>query len=189
MLLGGHFKGTTLGIVGTGRIGGAVAGIASKGFGMKILYYDVVRNKDIERKYKAKKVGLPQLLKRSDFVSLHVPLLPATRHLIGAKQLKMMKETAYLVNTSRGPVVDEKALVAALRKKTIVGAAIDVFEKEPKLAMGLAKLDNVVVTPHIASATVEARSGMSETCAENIIAALSNKRPPNIINPEILRKK
>jgi len=185
LLLGEDFKGKTLGILGLGRIGTAVAERMSRGFGMKILYYDIKRNPQFERSVKAKYATVQQLLEKSDYISVHVPLLPATKHMIGAKQLKMMKKTAYLVNTSRGPVVDERALVAALKKKQIAGAALDVFEREPRTAPGLTTLDNVILTPHTASATIAARSAMSEIAAKNILAVLSSKKPPNVVNPEI----
>ncbi|MCR4322887.1 MAG: D-glycerate dehydrogenase, partial [Candidatus Azambacteria bacterium] len=122
------------------------------------------------------------LLKESDFISIHVPLLPATRHLISEAQLKMMKSTAFLVNTSRGPIVDEQALVTALREGTIRGAALDVFEHEPELTLGLAELSNVILTPHTASATEETRSKMAELAAQNIIEALEGRTPPNKIS-------
>lgn len=176
-----ELQGKTLGIIGTGAIGYEVAKMAYNGFGMNIIYHDIVPNTALEKKCKAKKVSLAILLKQSDVVSLHVPLLPSTRHLIGAQQFKQMKKTAYLINTARGPVVDEKALVAALKNNDIAGAAIDVFENEPKHTPGLAKLKNVIMTPHIASATVEARRRMSVTSAENVIAALSGKKPKGLI--------
>ena len=143
-----------------------------------ILYF-IVRNKKFEKKYKAKYVPLKTLLKKSNVVTLHVPLLKSTHHLIGKKELTIMKKTAYLVNTSRGPVIDEKELVKSLKKKQIAGAALDVLEFEPKLSLGLADLDNVVLTPHIASATIEAREEMSTLAANNIIAALKGKKIPN----------
>jgi len=185
LMLGGDFKGKTLGILGLGRIGSSVAERMTKGFGMKVLYYDIKRNPAFEKSVKAKFVSVQQLLKSSDYVSVHVPLLPTTKHLIGAKELKLMKKTAYLVNTSRGPIVDEKALVKALKTKQIAGAGLDVFEKEPKLTPGLGKLDNVILTPHTASATIAARTAMSEIAARNILAVLSGKKPANIVNPEI----
>ena len=185
LMLGGDFKGKTLGILGLGRIGSSVAERMGRGFGMKILYYDIRRNPKFERSLHAKYASVQQLLKSSDYVSVHVPLLPSTHHLVGAKQLAMMKNTAYLINTSRGPVVDEAALVAALRKKQIAGAALDVFEREPKTAPGLTKLENVILTPHTASATIATRSAMSEIAAKNILAVLSGHRPPNLVNPEI----
>ncbi len=186
LYLGGDTAGKTLGVIGGGRIGSAVASRMAKGFGMKVLYTDVKRSPKFEQAVgKAKYTSLANVLKQSDFVSVHVPLLPATHHLISTKQLKMMKKTAYLINTSRGPVIDEKALVAALKKKEIAGAGMDVFEKEPKLAPGLAKLANVVLTPHTASATHYTRSAMSEIAAKNVLAALKGKRPPQLLNPEI----
>ncbi|MDP3989920.1 MAG: D-glycerate dehydrogenase [archaeon] len=177
LLLGTQLKGKTLGIIGLGRIGSGVAEIAHKGMGMDVLYHDINRDKGFEKKNKAKFLPINSLLKQSDFITLHVPLLPSTKHLIGAKQLSMMKKTAYLVNTSRGQVIDEEALVKVLQKGGIRGAALDVFENEPKLARGLAKLKNVVLTPHIASATIEARSAMSVLAAKNIVNVLKGKKP------------
>ena len=182
LLLGSQIRGKTLGIVGLGRIGFAVAEIAVKGMGMKVIYNDIRKNPQFEKQFKAKYVSKEQLLKTADFISLHVPLLKATYHLIGAKEFKMMKKTAYLINTSRGPVIDEKSLVRALKQKQIAGAAMDVFEFEPKLAPGLAKLDNVVLTPHTATATIETRNAMAELAAKNILAALAGKKPPNKVN-------
>jgi len=177
LFLGNDLVGKTLGLIGLGRIGAAVAKRMHDGFEMKIIYYDVRRNEELEKKYHLEYRDLESLLKESDFVSIHVPLLPETRHLIGAEQLKMMKKTAYLINTSRGPVVDEKALVEALKSGQIKGAALDVYEEEPKMAPGLAELPNTVLTPHTASATEETRSAMSELAAKNIIAVL-NDQPP-----------
>ena len=188
LMLGGDFKGKTLGILGLGRIGSAVAERMHRGFGVKVLYYDVRRNPAFEKNVKAKRVSVLQLMKNSDYVSVHVPLLPSTRHLVGAKELKMMKKTAYLINTSRGPVIDESALVSALRRKQVAGAALDVFENEPKTSPGLSKLDNAILTPHTASATVTARDAMAVIAARNVLAALSGKRPPNLLNPEIYGK-
>jgi len=185
MFLGGDVYGKTLGVVGVGRIGSAVAKRA-KGFNMRVLYTDVVRNEEIEKEVGAKKVELDELLRESDFVTLHVPLMPSTRYLIGERELKLMKKTAYLINTSRGPVVEERALVEALRKGEIAGAGLDVYENEPELSPGLAELDNVVLTPHIASASVETRTRMATLAAENIIAFFEGKRPPTIVNPEVL---
>jgi len=181
LLLGSGIKGKTLGIVGSGRIGSGLAQ-RCKGMGMNIVYSDVKRNTDFEKKFGGKYLNLNNLLKQSDFVSVHVPLLPSTKHLIGSAQFKTMKKTAYLINTSRGAVLDEKALVAALKKGEIAGAALDVFENEPKLSPGLNKLSNVILTPHTASATLEARSAMSELAAKNIIAALKGRVPPNVVN-------
>lgn len=177
VLLGMELKGKTLGVLGLGRIGSRVAEMG-KCIGMNIIYYDVRQNPDFEAKVGASFKANPEdLLKEADVVSVHVPLLPSTRHMINADRLQMMKPTAYLVNTSRGPVVDEAALVEALKNKTIAGAGLDVFENEPKLSPGLEALPNVVLTPHIASATVEARSAMGELAAKNIIAVLSGTAP------------
>ena len=182
LLLGNDLSHKTLGIIGLGRIGSRVAYHAVKGFDMKVFYYDVNRNEDFEKELQALyKSNVEDVLKESDFISIHVPLLDSTRHLINKERLNMMKPTAYLINTSRGPIIDEKALVEALENKTIKGAALDVFENEPELASGLAKLDNVILTPHIASATEETRSKMAEMTAENIIAVLSGQTPPNIV--------
>lgn len=178
LLLGIELKNKTLGIVGLGRIGFRVAEIAVKGLGMKVVYNDVKPNADFEKAYDGQYVKkLDDLLKTSDVVSIHVPLLPSTKHLIDAKRLSLMKKTAILINTSRGPVVDEIALVAALRQKQIAGAGLDVYEFEPKFAPGLLKLPNAVLTPHTASATIETREAMSKLAAENIIAVLSGKPP------------
>lgn len=179
LLLGTDLANKTLGVVGLGRIGSLVAHHAVKGFGMKVMYYDPKPNADFEKEYNATFADLETLLKESDFISIHVPLLPATRHLIGEPQLKLMKKTAYLVNTSRGPIVDEQALVVALREGLIRGAALDVYEKEPELTPGLAELDNVILTPHTASATEETRSKMADLAAQNIIEALEGRTPPN----------
>ena len=175
MFLGNDLANKTLGLVGLGRIGAAVAERMKDGFDMKIFYYDVRRNEELEKKFGLEYKDLDSLLKESDFISIHVPLLPATRHLIGEPQFKIMKKTAYLINTSRGPVVDEKALVGALKSGEIKGAALDVYEEEPKMAPGLAELPNTVLTPHTASATEETRSAMSELAAKNIIAVLSGQ--------------
>jgi len=175
LFLGNDLVGKTLGLVGLGRIGEAVAKRMYDGFDMKIFYYDVNRNQDLENKYHVEYRDLESLLKESDFISVHVPLNPQTKHLIGEPQLKMMKKTAYLVNTSRGPVLDEAALVAALKAGEIKGAALDVYENEPKMAEGLAQLSNTVLTPHTASATEETRGAMSELAAKNIIAVLKGE--------------
>lgn len=189
LLLGTELKGKTIGIIGLGRIGSGVAERARKGMGANVLYHDIRRNKEFEKTYQAKFVSKEELLKKSDFVSLHVPLLPSTRHLIGKRELAMMKKTAYLVNTSRGPVVDEKALVKALQKKQIAGAGLDVYENEPKLTPGLTKLKNAVLTPHTASATLEARTAMSELAAQNIIDVLQGRKAKFTVNPEVYEKK
>ena len=187
LLLGVDVYGKTLGIVGLGRIGEGVAQRAVKGFGMKVLYYDVNRNANFEKEYNAHYVSFEELLKTSDFVSLHVPLLPSTHHLMSTKQFNLMKKTAFLINTARGPVVDEKALLKALNNKKIAGVALDVFECEPSIDcnptdhMELKVFPNVILTPHTASATIEARQAMSRIAAENIIAAFYGKEPPNIV--------
>jgi glyoxylate reductase len=177
LYIGPKIKNKKLGIIGLGRIGARVAEIAYGGMGMEVVYYDIRRDKSFEKKYKAKFCTLTKLLKESDIVSLHVPLLKSTKHLISAKELKMMKKTSYLINTSRGPVIDEKALVSALQKKVIAGAGLDVYEFEPRLTPGLTKLRNVVLTPHIASASLEARQDMSRIAAKNIMAVLKGKKP------------
>ena len=182
LLLGDDVSGKTLGIIGLGRIGARVAHHAVKGFDMKVLYHDVKRNDAFEAESGAVfKENLEELLKEADFISIHVPLLPQTKHLINAEKLKLMKPTAYLVNTSRGPIVDEVALRDALRDKVIKGAAIDVWEHEPELTPGLAELDNIIITPHTASATEETRQKMGEVAAKNIITALRGETPPNLI--------
>lgn len=187
LLLGTDVHDKILGIIGLGRIGFAVAQRAMKGFRMKVLYNDIKPNVDFEREYDAEYVSLEVLLKNSDFVSLHVPLLPETRHLMSTEQFKMMKKTSFLVNTARGPIVDEKALLLALNDKNIAGAALDVFECEPAIDcdvsdhLELKSLPNVVLTPHTASATVEARQAISRTAALNIIEALEGRTPPNLV--------
>ncbi len=182
MLLGTDLTRKTLGILGAGRIGTRVAHHGRRGFEMKIIYYDVQRNEYLEKNYDAKYFATPEeVLKEADFVSVHVPLLPSTTHLINAKHLKLMKKTAYLINTSRGPVIDEAALVIALKEKWIAGAALDVFEHEPKLSPGLSELDNVIITPHIASATLATRVAMAELASKNIIEYLEGREPPNRI--------
>jgi len=172
LFLGTELKGKTLGLVGHGRIGCRTAEIMQKGFGMRVIYYDALRDQVREEQCGITYASLEQLLKEADVVSLHVPLLPTTKHLIGDKELGLMKPTSYIVNTARGAVIDEKALVKALNEKRITGAALDVFEEEPKLASGLAKLENVLLTPHIASATNEARERMAVLAAQNIIDTL-----------------
>ncbi|MBI5253528.1 MAG: D-glycerate dehydrogenase [Euryarchaeota archaeon] len=180
LLTGRDVHGKTLGILGLGRIGSAVAR-RGKGFNMKILYTGPRRKRKLEKELGVKYVSKEKLLKESDFVTLHVPLLPTTYHLIGERELKLMKPSAYLINTSRGPVVDESALVVALKKRTIAGAGLDVYEKEPELMEGLAQLDNVVLSPHIASATIETRTRMAMVAAQNVLAALKGT-PINVVN-------
>ncbi len=187
LLLGVQVKGKTLGIIGLGRIGEGVAERAVLGMGMKVLYHDVIRNRGLEKKCGAKYVSIKAILKSSDFVTLHVPLLPSTRHLIGRKELGMMKRTAYLINTARGQVVDEEALIEALEKKQIAGAGLDVYEHDPMVNPRLTRLNNVILTPHTASATLEVRLKMSEDAANNILAVLKGKRAPKTVNPEVYR--
>lgn len=195
LLLGTEVKDKVLGIVGLGRIGSRVAEMANKGMGMKIIYHDPKQDPEFEKAFDAVyKANLDDLLKGADFVSIHVPLLPSTRHLMNADKLKLMKKTAFLINTSRGPVVDEAALVEALKNGTttasggvpqnagIAGAALDVFENEPNLAPGLAELPNVVLTPHTASATYEARGAMAVLAAQAILDVLGGKPPQNLVN-------
>jgi lactate dehydrogenase-like 2-hydroxyacid dehydrogenase len=185
MLLGVDLVGKTLGIIGAGRIGTAMA-MRSRGWCMKVLYTtQISRNTVLEEMLGAKRVDLETLLKESDFISLHAPLSEKTKHLIGVKELSLMKRTAYLMNTGRGAVIDEEALVYALKNKQIAGAGLDVYEEEPKLKPGLAVLDNIVLAPHLGSATVETRTKMSLMSAENIIAVLKKQKPNNCVNPEV----
>ncbi|MFH1979209.1 MAG: D-glycerate dehydrogenase [Patescibacteria group bacterium] len=181
LLLGTDVSKKVLGIIGLGRIGLQVAQHAVKGFGMKIVYYDVKKNEEVDYEYKD---NVGDVLKGSDFVSVHVPLLDSTRHLIDEEKLRLMKPTAYLINTSRGPVIDEKALVSVLKEKVIKGAALDVFEDEPVLTEGLAELENAILTPHIASGTEETRAKMSDIAAENILSVLNGENPPNLVKKE-----
>lgn len=179
---GTKLAGKKLGIIGTGRIGADVAHRAKNGFMMDVVYYDVKRNEQLEKDFGA--VFYPtveEVLAVADAVSIHVPLMESTHHLINETRLKLMKKTAFLINTSRGPVIDENALVKALQEGVIAGAGLDVFEFEPKLAKGLAKLSNVVLTPHIASGTMEARIDMATLSAQNIIDALQGRTPKNVV--------
>ncbi|PIT92309.1 MAG: D-glycerate dehydrogenase [Candidatus Harrisonbacteria bacterium CG10_big_fil_rev_8_21_14_0_10_42_17] len=182
LLLGNDASGKTLGILGSGRIGSRVAHHGAKGFDMRVIYYDVKRNEHIEQEVGAEfRETVDEVIKEADIVTIHVPLLDSTRHLINRERLLMMKPTSYLVNTSRGPVIDEHALAEALRDGVIKGAALDVFENEPKYDPIFQGLDNVILTPHIASGTEETRQAMSEMAAQNIIAALEGQEPPNIV--------
>jgi len=178
----------TLGVVGAGRIGTAFA-LKSKGFNMNVLYVDEKKNETLEKEVNAKKVTFDELLKKSDFISLHVPLIPSTHHLIGEKELKMMKKNAVLINTSRGPVVDEQALVFALKEKQIFGAGLDVYEHEPEMTEELKKLDNVVLQPHSASATIESRTKMAIMAAENMVAGLKGEIPTNCVNKKVFKER
>lgn len=185
-LLGAAVYGKTIGLVGGGgRIGQATARRA-RGFGMRVLYWGPRRKPDIEREIGMEYVDLDRLLTESDFVSVHSPMRPDTYHQIGARELALMKPTAYLINTARGPVVDEAALVRALKKKQIAGAGLDVFEHEPKVTPALRKMSNVVLTPHLGSAVAEVREQMANIVVDNILALLEGRRPPNIVNPEVL---
>lgn len=177
LMLGPEIAGKTLGVVGIGRIGQALARIGYYGYGMKVLYNDLNKNEEVERNLQADHVSLKTLLERSDFVSLHVPLLDSTRHLISTDELGQMKPTSIIVNTSRGPVIDEKALYKALKKHEIFAAGIDVYEFEPHPVEGLCDLNNIVFTPHIASATNEARESMAECVAENVVSVMHNMKP------------
>lgn len=187
LLLGSDVYGKTLGIIGMGAIGQAVARRAI-GFNMRILYSDVFVDLPpvAEQLLHADEVSIDEVLKQSDFVSLHVPLVPETHHLIGKRELEMMKDSAYLINAARGPVVDEEALVEALRNGVIRGAALDVYEDEPEMKPGLAELDNVVLLPHLGSATIETRTAMADLAVDNLLAFFEGKRPPTAVNPEVL---
>jgi len=182
LLLGSDLIGKTLGIVGAGRIGSGVAKRMGTAFGMKVIYHDVARSEALEKEVDCEYCeSLDDLLQRADVVSLHVPLLPSTRHLINADKLALMKSSAYLINTSRGPVVEEAALAKALEEGRIKGAGLDVYENEPDIHPTLLKLDNVVLTPHIASASEETRGKMSELVAININEFFLGHTPPNLV--------
>jgi lactate dehydrogenase-like 2-hydroxyacid dehydrogenase len=185
-LCGADVWGKTLGIIGFGRIGQAVARRAA-GFRMKILYFNPhTAGPEVEHELGAEFASLDRLLAESDFVTLHVPLLPSTRHLISSAELAKMKPSAFLINTARGPVVDEEALVRALDAHTVAGAALDVYEHEPKIHPGLLGRNNVVLTPHIGSASLETRTRMAMLAGENVWALFSGRCPPNMLNPEAL---
>ncbi|MEK7609578.1 MAG: D-glycerate dehydrogenase [Patescibacteria group bacterium] len=181
--IGHDIKGMKIGLIGAGKIGAEMARIASRGFDMKVIYHDVNRNENIERKYGAQYLEtIEDVLKQADVVTLHVPLLDSTYHLINEIRLKMMKPSSYLINTSRGPVVDENALVKALQDGVIKGAGLDVFEFEPKLAKGLSDLPNVILTPHIASASEETRNEMARIVAQNVIDFLETGKATATVN-------
>jgi glyoxylate reductase len=185
LLWGGDVHHKTLGIYGFGRIGQAMAA-RGRGFAMRILYSSRRRAPEaVERELAADRVDPETLFRESDFVTLHVPLTPETRHLVGARELNLMKPTAFLINTARGPVVDEEALVAALKACRIAGAGLDVFAHEPNVPAALIDMPNVVLMPHVGSATAETRFRMAMVAAENLLAALNGRRPPNIVNPEV----
>jgi glyoxylate reductase len=186
-LCGADVWGKTLGILGFGRIGRAVARRAI-GFGMRVLYNDAVRApREIESELGAEYLERDAVLREADFLSVHVPLLPATRGLIGPRELALMKPTAFLINTSRGPVVQEAALIAALEQRQIAGAALDVYEREPQIGHGLLR-PNVVLAPHLASASLETRTKMALMAVDNTIALFDGRRPPNILNPDVWKK-
>ena len=188
-LVGGDVWGKTLGVLGFGRIGRGVARRA-QGFEMRVLYSDAVRaSAEVEKELNAEFVDRDRLFRESDFISVHVPLLPDTRHLISKDNLEKMKRTAFLVNTSRGPVVDEAALAEALENKKIAGAALDVFEHEPKVHPALLMRKDVILTPHIASASVETRTKMAVMAANNVVALFEGRRPPNALNADALGMK
>ena len=187
LFLGMELAGKIHGIIGLGLIGQAVArrGLA---FGMRVIYCGRRQAApDVEAALHAAFVPLEQLLREADVVSVHCPLTPETRHLLDARRLALMKPTAYLINTARGPIVEEAALVEALRARRIAGAGLDVYEEEPKVAPGLADLPNVVLFPHIGSSTLDAREGMARLAAQNIRAALEGRRPANLVNPDVWR--
>jgi glyoxylate reductase len=185
LFLGGEITGKTLGIIGAGRIGTAVAK-RSLGFDMEVLYTSNRNNEYIDRELSGRKVDIDELLKQSDYISIHVPLTEKTVHLIDEKKLRQMKNSAFLINTARGPIVDEKALIAALKNNQIAGAGLDVYEYEPKLVDGLTELDNAILLPHIGSATLEARTKMAVMAATNIIEFFKGNQPPNILNVKVL---
>jgi glyoxylate reductase len=186
LMLGADVYGKTLGIIGLGRIGQGVARRA-RGFGIKIIYHEPKRlTPECERECGAEYRGLDDLLRESDFVTIHCPLNRSTFHLISQEEFFLMRKTAFLINTARGSIIDEQALLKALKKRRIAGAALDVFEKEPRVAPELVKMDNVVLVPHIGSASIETRTRMAMMAAENILAVLVKKqRPPNVVNPMI----
>ncbi len=189
LLLGGDIHGKALGIVGFGRIGRAMARRAL-GFNMRVLYQDAVAaDAATEKELRATRVDTATLLRESDFVTLHTPLLPETQHLINAQSLRTMKKTAYLVNASRGPVVDEAALAQALKEGRIAGAGIDVFEREPEVHPALIGLPNVVLAPHIASASSDTRVKMAMLAVDNCLAVVEGRTPPTPVNPEVLAKR
>jgi len=189
LCIGADITEKTLGIVGLGKIGQEVAR-RGRGWNLRLLYYDAITiDPKIEEELGIERVSLETLLKESDFITLHCPLIPGkTYHLIGEKELSLMKPTAYLVNTSRGPVIDEKALVRSLQEKRIAGAALDVFENEPQLSEGLSDLDNVILTPHLASASAKSRTAYAALSVKNLLAGLRGEIPPNLVNTELAKR-
>jgi len=189
LLLGTDIYEATLGLIGFGRIGQAMARRA-KGFNLKVLYYDKNPVSPImEKELGVSRAGFDEILRKCDFISIHVPLNEETFHLIGQKELSIMKKESYLINTARGPIVDEKALVKALKDGVIRGAALDVFENEPEIEQELMSLDNIVMVPHIGSASYQTRTKMAIIAAKNILSALKGERPEFLVNPEVLDKK
>ena len=187
LMLGRDVHGKTLGILGLGRIGRAVAKRA-RCFNMKILYYNTKRNEELERELGLNYVGFKKLLQDADYLTIHVPLLPSTYHLIGLQELTLMKPTAYLINTSRGKVVEEKALTKALKNQIIAGAGLDVFEEEPiDLQSPLLNLENIILLPHIGSGTLETRTAMANIAVENLLKVLQGKVPLNLVNRDVLQ--
>lgn len=185
-MLGQGISGKTLGIAGLGRIGKEVAKRAINGFGMRAIYTDIARQEDFEKESGAGFRSLEELLKESDFISLHVALTEKTKHLIGSRELGLMKPTACLINMSRGPVVDETALIKALKGKKIFAAALDVYENEPEIPAELQALENIILSPHLGSATVETREAMSVLAAQNLIDFFSGRTPKTIVNREVI---
>lgn len=187
--IGGDVKGKTLGIVGAGRIGTETA-LMSRGFNMKVLYSSSSNRKNgvLDAELHAELVSFEELLKRSDYISIHSPLTPETRHMFDASAFSLMKRTAYLVNTARGPIIKEADLVTALKTGEIAGAGLDVYEHEPAMAEGLTELDNVVVLPHVGSATQSSRSDMATLAARNLMAMLKGDEPETCLNPELFEK-
>jgi lactate dehydrogenase-like 2-hydroxyacid dehydrogenase len=186
LFLGQDVHGATLGVVGAGRIGYAMALRGYHGFGMSVLYADPKPNERLERETGARRVELDELLGESDFVSVHVPLMETTRHLINYEKMCLMKPSACLINTSRGPVVNEAELARALREERIFGAGLDVFEEEPVIHPDLMEIENVILAPHIASASIATRTKMATMAAENLIAIIEGTEPHSIVNPEVL---
>ena len=186
LLMGQDIHHATLGLIGLGRIGTEMAR-RGQGFSMRVIYNDVVRREDLEQELGLEYADFDTVLQESDFVSMHVPYMPATHHLISTEQLAMMKQTAVLINTARGPIVDPQALYTALKSGEIWAAGLDVTDPEPiPMDDPLLTLDNCLIAPHIASASFNTRSDMSELAANNILAALSGERPPTILNPDVL---
>jgi glyoxylate reductase len=188
LFCGAEVHGSTLGLIGAGRIGKIMIKRAS-GFDMQVIYYNVYRmSPEDEAHYQITYMPMEDVLQQADFVSVHTPYVPATHHLIGERELQLMKPTAILINTARGPIVDEKALVRALQNKTIAGAGLDVFENEPAVEPELLTMENVVLLPHIASASLRTRTLMATMASDNLVAHYKGERPPNILNEQVLEK-